>query len=89
MTSIPGGLNKTVHSEAQAAFRSLLLSARKAAGLTQHDVAVRLNKPQSFVAKYERGERRIDVIEFLSVARALDADPLTLLRRLLKRLDGK
>jgi hypothetical protein len=39
-------------------------------------VADRLGRPQSFVAKYEGGERRLDVIEFLEVARAVDSDPL-------------
>ena len=48
--------------------RELLISARRAAGLTQHEVAERLGRPQSFVAKYEGGERRLDVIEFIAVA---------------------
>jgi hypothetical protein len=37
-------------------------------------------KPQSFIAKYEGGERRIDLIEFIAIARALDADPVKLFR---------
>ncbi|BAQ16624.1 hypothetical protein [Methyloceanibacter caenitepidi] len=49
-------------------------------------MAERLKKPQSFVAKYEGGERRIDVLEFLVIARVLDADPVRLLRTLMKRL---
>jgi transcriptional regulator with XRE-family HTH domain len=51
----------------------------QAAGLTQRTLAARLKKPQSFVAKYEGGERRLDVVEFIRIARALDADPLKLL----------
>jgi len=54
------------------------VGARKAAGLTQHALARRLKKPQSFVAKYEGGERRLDVVEFVTIARALGADPLKL-----------
>ncbi|WP_460145653.1 helix-turn-helix domain-containing protein [Pseudomonas sp. S2_A02] len=42
-----------------------LFDARKKAGLTQTMLSERLSKPQSFVSKYERGERRLDVIEFL------------------------
>ena len=38
--------------------------------------------PQSFVAKYEGGERRLDVIEFIAIAQALGADPFKLLREL-------
>lgn len=52
----------------------LLLQARHARKLTQTDLAERLKKPQSFVSKYERGERRLDVVEFLDVAIALEAD---------------
>jgi DNA-binding transcriptional regulator YiaG len=52
---------------------------RKAAGLTQHALARLLKKPQSFVARYEGGERRLDVVEFVAIARALNADPLKLM----------
>ena len=51
------------------------MELRKAAGLTQAELAQRLNRPQSFVSKYERGERRLDVIEFGEVATALSVDP--------------
>jgi predicted transcriptional regulator len=56
-----------------------LAAARRHANLTQQDLARRLGKPQSFVSEYERGLRRIDVIEFLLIARTLGADPLDLL----------
>jgi len=69
------GIGKSVHSPDQAAFCELMIKARKAAGLTQHALALRLRKPQSFVAKYEGGERRLDVVEFIAIARALGADP--------------
>ncbi|MXZ87430.1 MAG: helix-turn-helix transcriptional regulator [Gemmatimonadetes bacterium] len=52
-----------------------LISARDAAGLTQHQLALRLNRPQSFVSKYERGERRLDVVEFVTICRILAIDP--------------
>lgn len=52
-------------------FLARLIDARKVAGLNQSDLAERLQKPQSFVSKYERGERRLDVIEFIHVARAI------------------
>jgi len=53
---------------------TLLTAAREKAGLTQQQLADRLGKPQSYVAKYEGGERRIDVIEFIGIARALNFD---------------
>lgn len=59
---------------------SLLTAAREKAGLTQQQLADRLGKPQSFVAKYEGGERRIDVVEFLTIAQALNFDPARAVR---------
>src|ERR1700709_594911 len=79
MTSGTRGIGKSVHSSDQAAFCKLMVGARKAAGLPQHAPALRLKKPQSFVAKYEGGERRLDVVEFIAIARALGADPLKLM----------
>jgi transcriptional regulator with XRE-family HTH domain len=61
---------------------TLLTAAREKAGLTQQQLADRLGKPQSFVAKYEGGERRIDVIEFLAIARALEFDPARAVREM-------
>ena len=53
-----------------------LVDARHAAGLTQAQVAEALGCPQSFVSKYEQGERRLDVIEFVRVCQTIGADPL-------------
>jgi transcriptional regulator with XRE-family HTH domain len=55
-------------------FLRALAMARKTAGLTQAQVAQKLKRPQSFVSKYEQGERRLDVVEFVAVCRALDID---------------
>lgn len=83
MTPSARGITKTVHSSEQAAFCALMVAARKQAGLTQHELARRLRRPQSFVAKYEGGERRIDVVEFVVIVRAIGADPVKLLRDLI------
>ena len=64
-----------------ARFLALLRQARKDAGMVQQDLADRLGKPQSFVAKVERGERRIDVIEFIAIAKAIGRDPMKLLKQ--------
>jgi transcriptional regulator with XRE-family HTH domain len=61
--------------------RELLIEARSRAGLTQVAVAERLGRPQSFVSKYEVGERRLDVVEFLEVCAAVGADPVKILRQ--------
>jgi transcriptional regulator with XRE-family HTH domain len=66
-----------------------MVGARKAARMTQHAVARLLKKPQSFVAKYEGGERRLDVVEFVGIARTLGADPLKLMATFLARAKDK
>ena len=55
--------------------QSLLAEGRVAAGLTQVALAERLQRPQSFVSKYEGGERRLDVVEFIEVTQAIGCDP--------------
>jgi transcriptional regulator with XRE-family HTH domain len=79
-------IQKSVHSAEQQLLRELLLAARDKSGLTQQKLAKRLGKPQSFVAKYEGGERRLDVIEFIMIARATGADPLRILRAVVKAM---
>lgn len=76
---------KTLRTPRQQRLQVLLARARKAKKLTQADVAERLGRPQSFVAKYEGGERRLDVVEFIEVAEALETDPGQLLSDLLRR----
>ncbi|MBI1890443.1 MAG: helix-turn-helix transcriptional regulator [Burkholderiales bacterium] len=61
-----------IHDARYQVFRSMLTEIRLAKGLLQSDVAQRLGKNQSFVSKYERGERRLDLPEFLDVADALE-----------------
>jgi len=54
--------------------RRVLIVARREASLTQQELAAKLGKPQSFVSKYEQGERRLGVVEFLLIAEKLDQD---------------
>ena len=82
-------MSKSIHSPQHIKLRELLVAARKRAGLTQQDVADRLGRPQSFVAKYEGGERRLDVVEFVAISRALGADPLKLMATLVTGGKGK
>ncbi|MBB2160582.1 helix-turn-helix transcriptional regulator [Gluconacetobacter sacchari] len=73
---------KSLRSPRQQRLMELLIAARRARGLTQTELAVRLGKPQSYVAKYETGERRIDVIEFLDIATTIGIDVAALLSNL-------
>ncbi|BBD36283.1 probable transcriptional regulator [Aminobacter sp. Y103A] len=70
---------KSLRSPRQRRLLEQLIAARKNKGLTQAKVAEALRRRQSFVAKYEGGERRMDVIEFPDVAEALEIDPCEVL----------
>jgi transcriptional regulator with XRE-family HTH domain len=58
-------------ASAQQRLQTLLRLIRTEAGLTQTEVAQRLGQPQSFVSKYESGERRLDVLELREVCRVI------------------
>jgi len=77
-------MSKSLRSPQQQRLQKLLIQARKVKKLTQADVAARLKRPQSYVAKYEGGERRLDVIEFIAVVTALEADPRDILADLMR-----
>lgn len=79
---------KSTHTTEYERFRFLLVEARKKAGLSQAQLAERLRKPQSFVSKFERGERRLDVIEFRLVAKAIGIEPLPFLRKVYGAQEG-
>ncbi len=72
----------TLNSPTYLRLRALLIEARERAGLTQSEVAQQLGRVQSFVSKYEQGERRLDVVDFLAVCECLTIDPADLLREL-------
>ena len=64
----------------------VLVRARERAGLKQADVAARLGVPASYLSKIENGTRRLDVIEFMKIAEAIDSDPAEIMRDLRKAL---
>ena len=66
---------RSVYSENYRLFLKLIISARRDSGFTQQELAKILKRPQSFISKYERGERRLDLIEFLEILSALGLDP--------------
>lgn len=60
----------------------VLVAARRSAGLTQQQLSSQLGKPQSYVAKIERGERRLDILEFCQLVRVLGEKPSDILSRI-------
>ena len=77
---------KSLRSREHRCVIAVRVATRKAAGFTQQQLAARLRKPQSFVSKYETGERRLDVPEFIRVSRCLNAEPAALITKLARAL---
>lgn len=72
----------TMQRHLYESLQKALVEARQSKGLTQTEIATRLGKPQSFVSKYESGERRLDVVEFLEVCQALSIKPNSILNKI-------
>jgi transcriptional regulator with XRE-family HTH domain len=75
-------MSRTLRSTRQKKLIALIIAERKAAGLSQAEVAKKLRRYQSIVANIESGERRIDVVEFLDIAEAIGFDPAQLIHKL-------
>jgi transcriptional regulator with XRE-family HTH domain len=69
------------HERLARRLREVLIEARNAADIKQVDLAKALGRSQSFVSNYERGERRVDVAEFILIARVIAAEPAELLAK--------
>lgn len=77
---------RSVFTDAYATFLAVLIAARRRMGVTQVELGQRLGKPQTFVSKIERGVRRLDVVEFYAVAKAIGVDPVELFGEIAGRL---
>ena len=77
---------KSTHLSEYRHFLAELRGVRKKAGISQQDLANRLKRPQSFVSKYEMGERRLDMVEFIEVVSALEGDPVKFLSKFMKAI---
>jgi hypothetical protein len=75
---------KYLRTSRHKALLSALTKARTKAGLTQRELAHRLDRAHSFVGKIESGERQLNVLEFCDYASALGVDAADLLRSVLK-----
>ncbi|MBQ8346551.1 MAG: helix-turn-helix transcriptional regulator [Alphaproteobacteria bacterium] len=75
-------MTKSVFTDRYRLFLQLLIQERKNKGITQVKLAALLQKPQSYVSKYENGERRLDVIEFLETADCIGIDAADFIKKL-------
>lgn len=80
---------KTIHQPKYLEIIALLIKARKDKGLTQVNVAKALGKPQSYIAKIERCERKLDVLEFLDLCGILEKNPCTIIQQITNGTIGK
>lgn len=84
-------MEKSTFTKHYEALRVQLRAMRKAAGLTQRDLAARLKTVQTVVARLEQGERRLDLIEYYWFCRAVGVDPKKAAVEILRKcaaLDG-
>lgn len=75
-----------VSSLAYGAALTFLIRTRRERGVSQRELAARIGKSRSFITKIEGRERRIDVVEFVAIARALGVAPGVLLDELAAEL---
>lgn len=80
---------KTKLAEELVVLGRVLVRARERSGLKQMEVAARLGLPPSYLSKIEKGTRRLDVIELLRIAAAMDADPAELISELRRELKAR
>lgn len=78
-------MTKSVFTGAYASLLKTLISLRKKRGVTQVELSERLGKPQPFISYIERGERRVDVVEFYAIVTALGDDPVQVFSGLVKK----
>ena len=89
LQSAASRMTKSAFSDAHRLLVGAIASARREAGLKQEDVAATLGKHQSYVSNIERGQRRIDVVEFYMLARAMNIEPTLLFERAVKGFPAK
>src|SRR5689334_18090231 len=79
-------VKKNIRLAQQKRLLVLLRGIRLDAGLTQSELASRLARDQTFVSKYESGERRLDILELREVCQAIGTDFVTFIRKLDKEM---
>ena len=67
-------MSKSIHTSEYKVITKKLRDARESIGFTQTEAAEKLSKPQSYISKIERGERRIDVVELAKLAKCYSKD---------------
>jgi transcriptional regulator with XRE-family HTH domain len=79
------GLSKQLRTARHRRVMAALVEIRGAAGVTQRELARRLARAHSYVSRIEKGDRRLDLPEFIQWCEVLNADPVEVLRRIVRR----
>lgn len=82
-------MSKSIYTADQATLQQLLRETRKVTGLKQEELARKLGRPQSYVSKYEGGERRLDILELRQVCLALGTSLRSFVQKLERRIAQK
>ncbi|TSA41076.1 MAG: XRE family transcriptional regulator [Verrucomicrobiales bacterium] len=80
-------MTKSLYTAEWEALLEILRDARGKRELTQEQLAKKLDRPQSLVAKIEAGERKLDVCQFIDYMRVLECDPVAAMRKILKKIE--
>ena len=79
----------SLNDKKRTVLREMLITRRKELSLTQAELASKLSRPQSFVSKYENGERKIDAVELIELIQCLDETPETFIKKYCSKLERK
>ncbi|WEN13768.1 helix-turn-helix transcriptional regulator [Rhodanobacter sp. AS-Z3] len=75
---------QSTHHPDYQAILTILRNLRERAAVTQIELAERVSNTQTFISKVERGERRLDIVEFVEICEALSLNPVTVLDEFLR-----
>jgi len=78
-------MSKSAFSDAHQILVEQLTAARKQSGLKQEELAALIGKDQSYISNIERGQRRVDVIEFIALANAMSIEPVSLFGKVVSK----
>ena len=79
-------MSKSAYTKAHQMLVTTLAQMRREAGLHQADLAQKIGKDQSYISNIERGQRRVDVIEFYAILKAMGIDPVKAFATIAKKM---
>lgn len=82
-------MSRSFHNDGYQLFQAMIKELRREKGVTQEALAESLGMPQSYVSKYELGERRLDLIETFEICRALNTDFVAFVQKFAKYVESR